>query len=133
MDIPREKKPDRRRFLYMGGGLLLLAVLTVGLSRLKPAAPSVEAGTLWMDTVRQGTMVREVRGPGSLVPEQIRWVSAVTPGRVERKLVQPGEHVTAETVLLELSNPDVQIQLVMLPVGAGTQDRCQDLYRSGRL
>ncbi|HTS87667.1 MAG TPA: HlyD family efflux transporter periplasmic adaptor subunit [Gemmatimonadales bacterium] len=112
MDIPREKKPDRRRFLYMGGGLLLLAVLTVGLSRLKPAAPSVEAGTLWMDTVRQGTMVREVRGPGSLVPEQIRWVSAVTPGRVERKLVQPGEHVTAETVLLELSNPDVQIQLL---------------------
>jgi len=112
VDIPREKKPDRRRFLYMGGGLLLLAVLTVGLSRLKPAAPSVEAGTLWMDTVRQGTMVREVRGPGSLVPEQIRWVSAVTPGRVERKLVQPGEHVTAETVLLELSNPDVQIQLL---------------------
>jgi multidrug resistance efflux pump len=57
-------------------------------------------------------MVREVRGPGNLVPEQIRWVSAVAPGRVERKLVQPGERVSAATVLLELSNPDVQIQLL---------------------
>jgi multidrug resistance efflux pump len=65
-----------------------------------------------MDTVRQGAMVRDVRGPGTLVPEQIRWVSAVVPGRVERKLVQPGARVTAATVLLELSNPDVQIQLL---------------------
>lgn len=112
MDIPREKKPDQRRFLYIGGGLGMVVLLTVGLSRLRPAAPSVEGGTLWMDTVRQGPMVREVRGPGSLVPEHIRWVSAVTPGRVERKPVQPGERVTAGTVLLELSNPDVQIQLL---------------------
>jgi HlyD family secretion protein len=89
-----------------------LAVTTVGLSRLKPAAPTVEAGTLWMDTVRQGPMVREVRGPGTLVPEQIRWVSAIAPGRVERKLVLPGARVNAGTVLLELSNPDVQIQLL---------------------
>ncbi len=110
MDIARERKPNRRRFLYIGGGLAGVVLLTIGLSRLKPAAPSVEEGTLWMDTVRQGQMLREVRGPGSLVPEQIRWVSAVVPGRVERKLVQPGERVTAATVLLELSNPDVQIQ-----------------------
>lgn len=89
-----------------------LGVTTVGLARLKPAAPSVEAGTLWMDTVRQGPMVREVRGPGTLVPEQIRWVSAIAPGRVERKLVLPGARVNAGTVLLELSNPDVQIQLL---------------------
>jgi multidrug resistance efflux pump len=112
VDIPREKKPDRRRFLYIGGALAALGVTTVGLARLKPAAPSVEAGTLWMDTVRQGPMVREVRGPGTLVPEQIRWVSAIAPGRVERKLVQPGARVNAGTVLLELSNPDVQIQLL---------------------
>jgi multidrug resistance efflux pump len=112
LDIPRERKPDRRRFLYIGGGLALLVALTVGLSRLKPAAPKVEGGTLWVDTVRLGPMVREVRGPGTLVPEQIRWVSAVTPGRVEQKLVQPGARVTAGTVLLELSNPDVQIQLL---------------------
>ncbi|HEY7681526.1 MAG TPA: HlyD family efflux transporter periplasmic adaptor subunit [Gemmatimonadales bacterium] len=112
MDIPREKTPDRRRFFYIGGGLGLVVLLTLGLSRLKPAAPTVEQGTLWTDTVRLGPMVREVRGPGNLVPEQIRWVSAVAPGRVERKLVQPGERVSAATVLLELSNPDVQIQLL---------------------
>jgi len=110
VDIPRERRPNRQRFLYIGGGLLGLIVLSVGLSRLRPAAPSVERGTIWSDTVRQGPMVREVRGPGSLIPEQIRWVSAVTPGRVERKLVLPGERVTAATVLLELSNPDMQIQ-----------------------
>jgi len=112
LDIPREKKPNRRRFLYIGAGLAALVLLTLGLSQLKPAAPTVETGTLWMDTVRQGGMLREVRGPGTLVPEQIRWVSAVAPGRVERKLVQPGERVRAGTILLELSNPDVQIQLL---------------------
>lgn len=90
--------------------MLALLAVTVGLSRLRPAAPSVDRGTVWTDTVRLGPMVREVRGPGSLIPEQIRWVSAVTPGRVERKLVLPGERVTAGTVLLELSNPDMQIQ-----------------------
>lgn len=110
MDIPRERRPDRRRPLLIGGGLLLVALVTLGLSRLKPAAPSVEGGSLWTDTVRLGPMVRDVRGPGSLVPEQIRWVSAVTPGRVEKKPVQPGAHVTAGTILLELSNPDVEIQ-----------------------
>jgi multidrug resistance efflux pump len=110
LDIPREKKPDRKRFLYIGAGVTSLVLLTLGLSRLKPAAPSVDEGTLWMDTVRQGQMLREVRGPGTLVPEQIRWVSAVVPGRVDKKLVQPGERVTAATVLLELSNPDVEIQ-----------------------
>ena len=110
MDIPRERRPDRRRFILIGSGLLALVIITVGLSRLKPAAPSVEGGTLWTDTVRLGPMVREVRGPGSLVPEQIRWVSAVTPGRVEKKPVQPGARVTANTILLELSNPDMEIQ-----------------------
>ncbi len=112
MDIPREKKPNRRRFFYIGGAVAALGVTTVGLARLKPAAPTVEAGTLWMDTVRFGPFVREVRGPGTLVPEQIRWVSAIAPGRVEKKLVLPGAKVTAGTVLLELSNPDVQIQLL---------------------
>jgi multidrug resistance efflux pump len=112
VDIVREKKPNRKRFIYIGGGILGLVVLTVGLSRLKPAAPSVEAGTLWTDTVVKGAMVRDVRGPGTLVPEQIRWVTAVSPGRVDKKLVLPGARVTAGTVLLELSNPDVQIQLL---------------------
>jgi HlyD family secretion protein len=112
VDIVREKKPNHKRFLYIGGGVLGLVVMTVGLSRLKPAAPSVEGGTLWTDTVVKSDMVRDVRGPGTLVPEQIRWVTAVSPGRVDKKLVLPGARVTAGTVLLELSNPDVQIQLL---------------------
>lgn len=88
---------------------MVLAFLVL---RLKPAAPSVDRSILSIDSVVSGPMVREVRAPGSLVPEQIRWISAVAPGRVEKKLVQPGERVTAGTVLLELSNPDVEIQLL---------------------
>jgi multidrug resistance efflux pump len=109
MDIPRLKRPSRKR--YIQGGIAVGAVLlmTIVLANLKPAAPSVDAGTLWMDTVERGEMVREVRGPGTLVPEQIRWISALTPARVERVLAQPGDSVKAETVLLEMSNPDVQI------------------------
>jgi len=95
-------------------GIAVLAVLltTVGLSRLKPAAPAVDRATVWMDTVEQGLMLIQVSGPGNLVPEQIRWIPAEVQGRVERKLVQPGTDVTASTVLVELSNPDVQLQLL---------------------
>ncbi len=85
-------------------------LLTVALTRLEPAAPSVDGGVVFTDTVRRGTMVRQVRGPGTLVPEQVRWVSALTAGRVERILTEPGQDVTAETVLLELSNPEVMLQ-----------------------
>ncbi len=112
MDIARPKQPrTTRRFLYAAGGLALL-VLVVLVARMKPAAPSVERSTLSIDSVVSGPMVREVRSPGSLVPEQIRWISAVAPGRVEKKLVQPGEKVTPSTILMELSNPDVEIQLL---------------------
>jgi multidrug resistance efflux pump len=83
--------------------------MTIVLANLKPAAPSVDSGTLWFDTVQRGEMIRDVRGPGTLVPEQIRWISALTPARVERVLAQPGDSVRSETVLLEMSNPDVQI------------------------
>jgi len=109
MDIPRIKPPSKKR--YVQGGIAVGAVLlmTVVLANLKPAAPSVDAGTLWLDTVQRGEMVREVRGPGTLVPEQIRWISALTPARVERRLAEPGDSVKAQTVLLEMSNPDVQI------------------------
>ncbi len=89
------------------GGLILITVL---LASLKPAAPSVDREVISVDGVRRGTMVREVRGPGTLVPEHIRWISALTPARVERIFVQPGTPVAASTVLLELANPDVQIE-----------------------
>jgi multidrug resistance efflux pump len=109
MDIPRLQRPSRKR--YIQGGIAVGAVLlmTVVLANLKPAAPSVDAGTLWMDTVERGEMLRDVRGPGTLVPEQIRWISALTPARVERVLAQPGDSVKPETVVLEMSNPDVLI------------------------
>ena len=111
MDIARTKPPTSRRPLYIGVGVV--AVLTlVAVSQLKPAAPTVERIALSIDSVVSGPMLREVRAPGSLVPEQIRWISAVAPGRVEKKLVQPGEKVTAQTILMELSNPDVEIQLL---------------------
>src|SRR5215218_10258921 len=77
---------------------------------LKPAAPTVDRSTLWIDSVRQGTMVRQVRAPGTLVPEQIRLISAVTAGRIEQLPIRPGTPVTKGAVILELSNPDVQLQ-----------------------
>jgi HlyD family secretion protein len=112
VDIPRKKEMNRRPWLYAGAALAVLIPATVALARMGPAAPTVDRATVWMDTVEQGDMVRQVRGPGTLVSEDIRWVSAITQGRVERKLVQPGTQVRAGTVLLELSNPDVERQLL---------------------
>jgi len=109
VDIPRIPQDKRKKRIVQGGiaaGAILL--LTLLLSSLKPAAPTVDSP--WVDSVRRGTMVREVRGPGTLVPERIRFISALASARVERVLAQPGQVVTAKTVLLELSNPDVQIQ-----------------------
>jgi len=110
VDIPRPPAPKTRR--YVQGGLAAGAVvlLTVFLTSLKPAAPTVDRATLWVDSVRRGEMVREVRGPGTLVPEHIRFITALAAGRVDRVLAQPGQHVSPSTVLLDLSNPDVQIQ-----------------------
>lgn len=111
MDIPREPpRKGRRRLIYGGAALAGLIITTVALSRLEPAAPTVERGTIWFDTVQRGSMLRQVRGPGTLVPEQIRWVSSLTQGRVERILVEPGDTVTPQTVLVELSNPDQQLR-----------------------
>ena len=110
VDIPRT--PPRRGRRYAAYGLLASALLvgaTVGLRRLRPAAPTVDKGTVWMDTVRRGPMVREVLGQGTLVPEEIRWIAAPTAARVERVLVKPGATVKADTVLLELANSDVQL------------------------
>ena len=112
MDVVREKKINLRPQYIAGGALVLIVLTTAGISRLKDAPPAVERAAISIDTVRLGPMTREVRAPGTLVPEQIRWISAVAPGRVERKLVQPGAHVTPTTVLMELSNPDVEIQLL---------------------
>lgn len=110
MDVPRERRPKRGRWILGGAGVAALALITLAVSRLEPAAPSVDRATIWTDTVQRGLMVRQVRGPGTLVPEQIRFISAVTAGRVERVHAQPGQQVDSGTVLLELSNPDVAKQ-----------------------
>jgi multidrug resistance efflux pump len=110
VDIPRAPVKNRKRYVQGGiavGGVILITIL---LASLKPAAPSVDREIVSLDGVRRGLMVREVRGPGTLVPEHIRWISALTPARVERIFVQPGTQVTPATVLLELANPDVQIE-----------------------
>jgi multidrug resistance efflux pump len=87
-----------------------LVVIFLAVASLKPSVPSVARQTLWVDSVRRGEMVREVRGPGTLVPEHVRFITAVSAGRVDRVLAQPGQMVQPQTVLLDLSNPDVQIQ-----------------------
>lgn len=110
VDIARAPTRSKKRWIYGGAGILAVVITTVALGKLEPAAPSVDAGPLWTDTVRLGPMLREVRGPGTLVPEQIRWITAVTAGRVERVMVQPGAAVEESTILMVLSNPDVQIQ-----------------------
>lgn len=112
MDIPREPPKKRKRYVYGGVAVAAVVFTTVALGNLKPAAPGVDGATVYRDSVRRGTMVRQVRGPGTLVPEQIRWVPAVTAGRVERKLLLPGTKVDSHTVLIELSNPEVQLELL---------------------
>ena len=112
VDIPRPKQKKTVRNVLIAAGLAVAAAGTAALTRLEPAAPSVERATLWIDTVRRGPFVREVRAPGTLVPEHVRLISALTAGRVEQLLVRPGTAVLAGTVLLEMSNPDVQLQLL---------------------
>ncbi len=110
MDIPRTPpNRKRKRILLALGGLVLIVIVTVALGRLKPAAPSVDASTLVIDSVVRGPMVRDVRGPGTLQPLSPYFVSSVTSGRVDRVLLRPGAHVKPGTVLLQMSNPDVEL------------------------
>ena len=112
VDIARSpsviRKKKIRRIIYGAVALVAIIVITVGVSRLKPAAPSVDRATVWVDTVKRGQMLRQVRGSGTLVPEDIRWISATTAGRVERIVLRAGAVVEPTTVILELSSPDVE-------------------------
>jgi len=106
-NIARQKR--RRQIIYVAVGIVLLALVTMGLSRLKPAAPTVERSTVWVDTVKRGSVLRQVRGLGTLVPMEgsIQFLPAVTEGRVEKILELPGAQVKADTILLEMSNPQL--------------------------
>src|SRR3954462_802688 len=114
MDIARPSNARKKRIrqaIYAAVALLAVALVTVGLSRLKPAAPTVERAVVWPDTVKRGPMVRQVRGLGTLTPEDIRWIPATTQGRVEKIILRPGTSVKANDVILELTNPTLEQQL----------------------
>lgn len=110
MDIKREPKSKKKQYIIWGAGIAAVVLVSLGISRLKPAAPSVERATLWVDSVRRGELLREVRAAGTLVPEHIRIIAAVTAGRIEAIPVRPGVTVTPGTVLIEMSNTDVELQ-----------------------
>ena len=105
-DLARKKKLRQAR--YAATTVIVVAVVTLGVSRLEPAAPRVDRDTLYLDTVQRGPMIRQVRGTGTLVPEQIRWIPATTDGTVERIVIRPGALVAPATVILELSNPELE-------------------------
>jgi len=110
MDIPRPSQAKaklRKRLTYGGLAVVALVGITVLLARLKPAAPTVERNLVWTDTVKRGQMLRQVRGLGTLVPEEITWIAARTQGRVEKIVLRPGALVKPESVILLLNNPDV--------------------------
>jgi HlyD family secretion protein len=113
MDIARpefKQQKRRRQVLLLSLGSLLLIVATIGVSRLKPAAPEVERSTVWTDTVKRGSMLRQVRGLGSLIPSQefTRQIPAETEATVVRIRMLPGSQVNADTILLEMSNPQAE-------------------------
>jgi HlyD family secretion protein len=109
-EVKRKKKI--RRIIYGAVALVAIVLITVGVSRLRPAAPGVDKATVWIDTVKRGPMIRQVRGSGILTPENIRWIPATTSGRVEKLVLRPGAQVTPTSVILEMSNPDLQQQVM---------------------
>ncbi len=115
MDVPRvgvAERKKKRRMVWIGAVAVALLACTVALSRLKPAAPSVERATVWMGKVERGPMVRQVRGSGTLVPEVVRLIPATTSARVERRVVEPGAGVKSDTVILVLSDPQVEQEAI---------------------
>ena len=111
MDIQRTgeaQKKRTRRIIWGAVALVAILLVTLGLGQLKPAAPTVDKATVWMDTVQRGPMQREVRGPGTLVAEDIRFIPAIVDGRIERIPALPGVTVTKDTILVEMSNPDLE-------------------------
>ena len=114
VDIARPsqaRKKRVRRILWGSATLLVIVLISVAVSRLKPAAPSVDRAVVWIDSVKQGNLVVQVRGSGTLTPEDIRWIPAITQGRVERIVLRPGAQVKPDSVILVLSNPELEQQV----------------------
>lgn len=115
MDISRPDRSRQRRLKTVASAataLVAIGLTVVGLSRLQAAAPRVERSTVWIDTVKRGPLVREVRGSGTLVPEEMRWIPATSQGRVERIFLQPGTEVNPDSVILQLVNPQLDQELL---------------------
>src|SRR5579871_1284136 len=113
MDVPRGKEVARkkliRRIVIICVLLITVGAVSYGLSKLKPAAPSVERATVWIDTVKRGPMVIDRRGLGTLVPEDVMWIQAQFDGRVDKISHLPGSNVKANEVIIVLSNPDMEL------------------------
>lgn len=115
MDIQRPSNARAkkiRRIVYATIAAVFLAGVTYGVSHLRPAAPTVDKATIWTDEVKRGDMVRDVRGIGTLVPVDIRWIPAQTDSRVDRIVLYPGATVKPDSVILELSNPELQREVL---------------------
>jgi HlyD family secretion protein len=112
MDVARPRSVARKkkikRIVVVVLVLIAAAGVTLGLSRMKPAAPSVDRATVWIDTVKRGEMLRQVRGIGTLVPEEVRWIPATSDGVIEERRARPGDIVKPDTIILLMSNPDVR-------------------------
>ncbi len=111
MDIARpdiKRSRQIRRYIYAGAALLAVVLIMGAISRLKPAAPDVDRATVWTDTVKRGPMLRDVRGLGTLVPAVVRFIPAATDGTVEERHLLPGEPVKANTVILDMADPQLQ-------------------------
>ena len=129
------KKKKIRRIIIGTLVIVVIAGVTFGVSKLKPAAPGVDRAAVWVDTVKRGPMLRLVRGSGTLVPEDIRWINTTTQGRVERIILRPGAQVTKDSVILELSNPQLQQAVQDAQLGhqsalAAYENRKADLERN---
>jgi len=110
VDIKRDPPKKTKKIIMYGAGLVAIVAVSIAVSRLKPAAPPVEFGTLWIDTVKRGPMTRDVNAPGTLEPEYVRNVVALTSGRVEELPIRPGVPVTQGSLLVVMSNPDEEIK-----------------------
>lgn len=115
MDIARPElktQRQRRRMIISGVAALAIVAAAYGISRLEPAAPQVERQSIWIDTVKRGELLREVRGPGQLVPKETRWIAADAAASVERIVVRPGARVEPDTLIIELANPEIDDQML---------------------
>ena len=115
MDIPRKDAKRKKLIIRIVVLIVILAAIpgiTIGLGKLKPAAPGVEMSTLWPDTVRRGPMARDVRGLGTLVPEDTMLITAITDGRVQRILIRPGTPVKADSVVMIMTSPELETSVL---------------------